>query len=105
MKTFRIILFFTIAGTSAFLAASFFAKLGHGTNIPFILLFPFSGFLSSTGEIGFYGAALVQYPIYGILLSVGIKRNHKYEFLRGIILAHFFAVAALGLFVLLGISL
>lgn len=88
-----------VVGGIAFLIALGFIGPGNGNDVPAVLLFPFTRLVSAYFEVGapvLLGLALLQYPIYGVVIG------HLWPLRRGsvCIIAIHVAAAALALYVL-----
>lgn len=56
----------------------FLLGAGHGWREPTIILFPFATiqfFRTTTMDVGFLIASLIQYPVYGLLIDSFNKKN------------------------------
>lgn len=82
-----------VVGLAAFGVSFLFAGVGHGSYLPFAILFPYS-FLSTVvlgGGIGIVAATLMlaQFPSYGILLGRAWLRGGLRWRTTWVIVVHF----------------
>lgn len=86
-----------IAAAAAGAVAVFCCGAGHGTYLPAKLLFPLT--MISTGYLDtittwFAILGLAQFPLYGMLLSIGLRKNRGKITLMAIGVWHLLAICA-----------
>lgn len=80
----------------AFLVAAFSVGAGDGTFIPAISIFPWSMMTTALHESVVLPALLgsfVQFPIYGVLLALGVRHGRRRAVAIGLAVLHVLAVA------------
>jgi hypothetical protein len=90
LKSYKYLLGLSLVTPLLLIIAVFFLGGGHGWYEPAIILFPlgFLGAIRQNSDTLFIILALLQFPLYGLLLDLATKYNNQRKVLRRMIVTH-----------------
>jgi len=92
----------TLVGAGLLYGAVAAARVGHGTYVPAMMLFPYPMLLAAALEVGtppLVIVAVIQFPLYGLILWIGLIRKRLGIVATTLIVVHLLAASGCWLLV------